>query len=158
VFHPWLSRARARADVPLVGWVGKVTMRRCLLSIAVVSGLLFPVGCGPSGPRFYDVSGTVVFDGRPVAVGDIYFVPENPAYGTDAGKVRDGKFHFRAKEGKHRVEIRASRPVPGKLAPDGFPYFEVYIPAKYNDKTVLTAEVTPGGPNRFDFTMVSSAR
>jgi hypothetical protein len=126
-------------------------MVRLLLSVSLASGLVLGAGCGPSGPRYFDVSGTVVFDGQPVPEGDIYFVPEEPEYGTDAGKVQNGQFQFRAKEGKHRVEIRAARPVPGKLAPDGLPYFEVYIPAKYNDKSVLTAEVTPRGPNRFEF-------
>jgi hypothetical protein len=115
-------------------------------------------GCGPSGPRYFDVSGTVTYNGQPLPIGDIYFVPEEAEYGTDAGKVKDGQFHFRAKEGKKRVEIRAARPVPGKKAADGLPYYEVYLPAKYNDQSMLTAEVGPDGPNSFEFKLQGPAK
>lgn len=55
------------------------------------------------------------------------------------------------------VEITASKEVPGKMSeaasPDEKPQpmHEMYIPAKYNQKTTLTAKVTADGENKFPF-------
>lgn len=59
---------------------------------------------------------------------------------------------------KQLLEIRASK--MQKLPPDkrgAMGETEIpmdYIPEKYNQKTELTAEITSGGTNTFDFTLV----
>jgi hypothetical protein len=108
-------------------------------------------GCGPSGPRTYAVSGTVVFDGKPLPRGDIIFLAARGDMGADAGKINDGRYSFRAKAGKKKVAILASKEVPGKRDPLMGPLVENYIPARYNDETTLTAEVREVGENQFDF-------
>lgn len=54
---------------------------------------LLALGCGPAGPVRYDVSGTVTFDGQPVPIGTITFVPAggNTGPGGSAG-IEAGRF------------------------------------------------------------------
>lgn len=47
------------------------------IALVVVSMAVVGVGCRPTGPARYDVSGTVTYDGQPVPVGTITFVPAN---------------------------------------------------------------------------------
>jgi len=119
--------------------------RRCFFPLLV--GLIVTttaVGCGKSGAKKLDVSGTVKFDGKDVAEGDIIFVPENTAIGAEGGKIKDGKYTIKAPEGKCKVQITANRPIPGKKGPMGEDAIEQYIPEKYNEKTTLAAEVSTG--------------
>lgn len=125
---------------------------RKLLAVAVLS----LVGCGPSGPVTYPVSGTVTFDGQPLPEGFITFVPEGDI-SPDAGKIVEGKFEFRAQAGKKRIEINANRTKPGaKVEPSmGAVPFEQYIPEAYNTKSTLTEEVKSSGENKFTFDLKS---
>ncbi|MFM1904584.1 MAG: hypothetical protein RLZZ440_2484 [Planctomycetota bacterium] len=61
--------------------------------IALVCAAVIAIGCGSSGPVRYDVSGTVTFDGQPVPVGTITFVPVsgNTGPGGSAG-IEGGRF------------------------------------------------------------------
>jgi hypothetical protein len=44
--------------------------------LAVLSALVSAAGCGPAGPRRHEVSGQVTFQGQPVPVGVIRFLPD----------------------------------------------------------------------------------
>ncbi len=115
---------------------------------ALAAGL---TGCGDSGPKKLAVSGSVQFDGKDVPEGDILFVPEARGVGPEGGKIKDGKYTASVPEGKYKVEVTATRVVPGKKGPMGTEdLLEDYIPAKYNQKTELTAEVS-GGKTTHDF-------
>jgi len=124
---------------------------RCAALLVAIA----PLGCGRSGPETYPVSGTVTFDGQPVPDGHILFVPAEGKGLPDPGKIEDGKFSFRAKPGRKRVEIEASRETGPIDKSMGLAPRQPYIPACYNTKTTLTAEVTPDGPNQFHFPLVS---
>lgn len=122
------------------------------------------LGCGSSDrPELGDVHGTVTMDGAPLANAQVVFSPEGgrPSTGvTDAaGKytltyIRDIKG---AKVGNHSVRIESVPAAPSdpeaatKEAP--IPFKET-IPAKYNAKSTLTAEVKPG-ENTIDFPLES---
>jgi hypothetical protein len=127
----------------------------------VLYGLLTWVGCGPlvgcgdPGPKTYPVSGSVTLDGQPLAEGDIYFFPLDPNVSADAGKITGGQFALRAKAGTMRVEIRATRVVPGRRTPMGGPVREESLPSRYNKGTELRAEVAAGGYNQFHFALRS---
>ena len=114
-------------------------------------------GCGGE-PKTYPVSGTVTWNGEPLPAGDVYFRPADPGGGTEAGKVVAGRFRFRARPGKKRVEIRASRLVPGRKTPMGSPLRLEYIPPRYNDQSTLSAEVSPGGGNEYEFKLEGKDR
>jgi hypothetical protein len=125
-------------------------MRRSLWLLGLVGGAVL-AGCGPSGPRTYPISGAVLFDGKPLPEGHIIFHAAAGDVGADAGRIKDGKYSFRAKAGKKKVAILASKEVPEKRPALMGPYMENYIPARYNHRTTLTVEVRESGGNQFDF-------
>ena len=58
----------------------------------------FFAGCGGSGPRGVDVSGTVTFNGKPVPQGVIYFDPDTAADNDGVqgfARIRDGAYDTR---------------------------------------------------------------
>jgi len=101
------------------------------------------------------VSGTVTLDGKPLSNGDVTFFPQGPTMPAAASKLQDGRYTFRAVAGEHRVVIRAVSDKPIVTSPIDPPVYESIVPARYNDATTLKAEVTPAGPNRFDFDLTS---
>jgi hypothetical protein len=119
------------------------------LSLGLV--LLGILGCGSSGT--HTVSGEVTFEGAPVPEGDIIFEPLDKKAAADAGKIKDGRYSLSVKPGKHRVLIRASKlmklPRGKKGALGETEIHQQYIPARYNEKTELTADVPPAGPLNF---------
>lgn len=124
-------------------------------AILFAVGILgFAVGCGGEpGPRKYEITGTVKFDGKEIATGDIMFVPENKSIGAEGGKIENGKYTMKAREGKNRVEIRATRTVPGKKGPMGEDWVEQFIPDQFNEKSKLSADVGSGKTTHdFDLT------
>lgn len=126
----------------------------CLSGCLVLCGL---TGCGAKGPATCPVSGTITFDGQPVRVGQIIFRPVDDQSASSAGQIREGKFSFASLPGKKRVEILATREIPGRFDESNpgekTPLQEMYIPAKYNRQTELTAEVVVDGANQFDFAL-----
>lgn len=103
-----------------------------LLSILAVTSL---GGCGgDSGPRRYQVSGTVTYDGKPVVKGFIYFSPdvENGNDGPGGGAmINQGLYRTELSKGivggSHHVRIVGYDGVPatveGEELPDGKPLF-----------------------------------
>jgi len=128
--------------------------RRQSVKFVIGFALLITAGCEPAGPKDYPVSGTVTWNGQPLPEGDVLFTAAQGIETPDPGKVVDGKFTFRAKEGQKKVEIRATREEGAPDSVMGAPMRRQYLPARYNDATTLTAEVTPAGPNEFRFELM----
>jgi hypothetical protein len=118
--------------------------------VLFVAGAVMFIGCS-SPHTTYPVSGTVLLNGEPLADGDIFFRPVDPAFGMDAGKIVNGRFSCGAKAGKKIVMIRASRVVPGEKTPMGGLVRREYIPEQYNDASKLEAEVSKDGANEYEF-------
>ncbi|WP_145260944.1 hypothetical protein [Planctomycetes bacterium Pan216] len=103
----------------------------------------------------------MTFDGEPIEMGDILFVPEDADAATDAGSIRGGTYHLEATAGAKRVEIRAIREIPGKLVEDGAnpgkkrAAEEEFIPAQFNSESRLTVDVATNGSQTFDFNLES---
>jgi hypothetical protein len=90
------------------------------LAMAAVCAL---AGCGGNGLTMGRVSGTVTFNGKPVELGEVLFVPDSskgntgvPSLGTIA---RDGRYIMSTQDagdgviaGYHKVAIRALEPNP----------------------------------------------
>jgi hypothetical protein len=124
---------------------------------ASIVAYMCAAGCSSSREERFPVMGTVTFDGQPVPEGYITLKPQEDGIAVDAGKIVNGQFEFEAKVGAKRVVIEASR--PGPIDPEmGVPTPVPYIPAKYNTKSTLAAEVKPGSDNRFDFPLTSDAK
>jgi hypothetical protein len=129
----------------VLGWAG----------FAVLLCLVFLPGCG-SGQ--VEVEGTVTYDGQPLKAGTIAFMPADGKGRKGGGTILDGKYHVLVNEGlkagSYLVEIRWAKPTGKKFKSETGEVLEVTeegLPAKYNDKSELKAELKPGkNPVNFD--------
>ena len=81
----------------------------CLALLLLTSSFL---GCGRgTGPRRYDISGQVTYQGAPVPLGEISFDPVDQEYGGGYASIQDGRFDTSADGGRghlggpHQVRI-----------------------------------------------------
>jgi hypothetical protein len=125
--------------------------RRAGVTLCFLLGLV--AGCSNAAPTTFEVAGRVTWKGDPVPEGDIIFAAADGAPIEDHGQIKSGEYRFRAKPGKKRVRIYANRGT-GKIDPVMHEEKrEQYIPETYNTKTEIEVEVTPEGPNRWDFAL-----
>jgi len=120
---------------------------------------IFTSGCGQGAGGRLGVSGTVRFQGAPLQTGTIEFASAD-AKQLSGSTITDGKYSVPADKGltpgKYTVRISAAQ--DAGAAPTGPPGPEsmtqqakALIPPQYNVDSTLTAEVTEGGSNVFDF-------
>lgn len=145
---------------------------RLVLALTVM--LLCLTGCGGSSdqPDLGQVHGTITFDGKPLGGVVVVFQPDSgrPARGrTDA----DGNYELTyirqtlgTKVGHNRVEVapseeeddsadaEADTETSSNKRPGKFKSGKPKIPARYNIKSELEADVQPGD-NTFDFELTS---
>ena len=129
-------------NLPAPAWISLVLSVPCLST-----------GCGggtSDGPDLFPVTGTVQFDGTPVEEGRILFRTDSGAGRAYSTEIKNGSYTLEIEPGPVKVEVTASRVIPGKFgepaSPDEEPppLSEMYIPAKYNSESTLTANVSAG--------------
>ena len=121
--------------------------------VAAIGLTLLFAACNNNPPGKAQVSGTVNWEGQPLANGSIqFFVIEDGLLGGSA-VIQNGRFNFFSKPGKMRAEVSADRPNPSAGLDERIAPSEQYIPDRYNAKSELTAEVTLDGENHFDFSL-----
>lgn len=132
-------------------WCGLV----CLLCVCLLAG-----GCTDTKkePPTTTVSGKVLLDDKPMPDGAITF-DGDPGTIPDRLEVKNGAFSGKVKLGKKKVLIHAyeMKPAP-KSATGSAAGKEVQtniLPARFNDKTTLTADVTESGVNPSEFKVES---
>jgi hypothetical protein len=131
----------------------------CLVLCAVLAGCR---GAKYSGEKQYPLAGEVTFDGQPVDLGSISFVPEGKGR-PSGGVITDGKYAVPeekgANAGTYRVEIHWLKRTGRQLrdAETGEMYDErrEALPDKVHTNSELTVEV-PLPENRHDFKLKSS--
>ncbi|MBI3465340.1 MAG: hypothetical protein HY000_20120 [Planctomycetes bacterium] len=136
-------------------------MNRTYQCLFLVSLLLVP-GCGDNGGRV-PVTGTVLFDGKPLETGHITFGGDQGAAGV--GAIVNGEFSLSETAnqdgvlpGKYAVLIHSWIEERGSVRADGsFSPGITRIPLTYLDpaKSGLTAEVKADEANRFLFELKS---
>jgi hypothetical protein len=139
------------------------TLRPARLLLALGLALLICGAAAGCGGRRASVQGTVTFGGRPIDGGRIFFLPEGEPVGrpTVYAAIEQGKYALPAAQGpelgRHRVEVVWHRK-PGQQAQAGDQPGLItddmvqVIPAAYNAKTTLSADVRSGS-NTFDFAL-----
>jgi hypothetical protein len=121
---------------------------RSVITSAVI--LLAIAGCNREGRTA--VSGTVTFDGQPLTAGQIVFEPTSGGR-LGIAQISNGAYNMPAIQGptagKYVVRITANRASGRKIKAGGgrdtqalVDQNEQFIPAKYNNESELTAEVT----------------
>jgi hypothetical protein len=134
-----------------------MTVSRVLSSAMLVLLSFGAVGCGPSPPPQYKVSGAVTLDGTPLDQGTIYFKTVSTG-AIESIPIVAGRYEGTAEAGERRIEI-ASIKVETKEADGMTSQIETnLIPAAYNVDSDLKKTVTPEGPNAFDFDLKSSGK
>lgn len=139
---------------PTRGFITTACVATCCFLIAA--------GCNPRPkdmPEIAPVKGTVTMDGQPLPKVDVTFFSEvggQVSAGTtdDAGmyELRFSGRHMGAKIGPNTVRITTppAQEIPGE------PPWKEKVPAKYNRKSELKADVKPGPePNTIDFELKS---
>ena len=119
-----------------------------VLACSVVGLLLLSACSHGDRPPLGTVSGTVTFNGKPLADAHVIFEPTEGGRASTASTNRDGKYELvylrkekGARVGPHLVRITAAD--PGLLQ------------SRYNAQTTLRADVKPGS-NQIDFPLTSN--
>ena len=118
--------------------------------ILLISALAL-AGCDSSGPALFPVSGTVTFNGNPLPTGYISFTPAESSAAPISTPIKDGSYSLELTEGVKKVAIKADRFVGPEDKVMGLRPREQYIPEEYNVNSILTAEVSVDGDNKFNF-------
>ena len=130
------------------------------------SALTLAVAAGCDGqPRRESVSGAVTLDGRPLEGSNIEFRPEGGQGLAVGSMIEGGRYRLPnppgLATGRYRVSITSM--ADAKADPNRAPDLDLArpkgetsgrIPARYNDRSILEAEVKAGG-NSFDFELTS---
>lgn len=127
----------------------------------MLMGVVLLLGCngGREEAPTHPVRGTVTLDGRPLPEGEIYFITTSSGE-IDILPIKDGEFEGEAKAGNRRVEVHAYR-IERPPAPPDMPGLELepqrveILPPHCHRDSTLTAEITPDGPNEFNYELTS---
>ncbi len=134
-----------------------------LLLPPMLAGLMLGCADGDDGLPRREISGSVTFDGKPLASGSIQFQPEGVAQEATVsagGLIADGRYRVGRKEGlvpgSYKVLIFSHGEGPGSAGDLPEPGERIgappeRIPPRYNAATTLVAEVAKDGANVFDF-------
>lgn len=137
-------------------------MTSCFSRLSVIALLLVGfAGCsGPSGPpqdpRF-SVTGTVTLDGQPLPDGFIAFESaEDVAAGRSpaSAEIINGQYQLDATPGTKQVKIFREEKT-GEVDATGMEITRQTIPARYNTRTQLEAQVADPGPTEVNFDLKS---
>ncbi len=115
-------------------------------------------GCSSSDGRS-GVEGKVTYDGQPLAIATITFIPTAVGGISCGGVIEKGQYKVEPKfgpmVGPHRVEIRWAKPT-GKKSKNEFgeeiEKREEGLPDKYHANSTLSAEIK-SGTNKLDFSL-----
>jgi len=131
----------------------------CLAVCAVLAG------CGSSkysGEKRYPLAGEATFDGQPIDLGSITFIPKGEKGRTSGGVIQDGKYAVPeeqgANAGTYSVEIhwlkRTGRQLKDAQTGEMYDERREALPASVQKDSELTLEV-PLPDNRHDFQLKS---
>lgn len=139
-------------------------MLRLASTLMLALVLVSMTGCGQNGPPLGQVRGRVTLDGEPLVEAEIVFQPQKGRPATARTNAK-GEYALTytvdragALLGPHGVRITTFEPGYDGETPQGerktIPERPERVPAKYNRKSELHADVKPG-PNVFDFELRS---
>jgi hypothetical protein len=121
--------------------------------LLLVVGLLG--GCAAES-KVVPVKGKVTLDGAPMATGQVLLDPGDGTAPTTL-EVTGGAFAGKTPVGKKTVRISSFKKAKQQATGPGAEEEALLniIPARYNNESTETVEVTKGGPNQFDFKVTS---
>jgi hypothetical protein len=141
--------------------LGRFWICGCLLLTAAL------FGCSRQeypGEKRYPLSGRVTYDGQPIDLGSISFLPTDEGkQRVSGGYIENGAYSVMeaqgANAGKYRVEIRwqktTGKTIKDRHSEDMTEQRVEGLPAKYHQDSQLTAEVS-AKQTKFDFDLKSN--
>lgn len=126
------------------------------LRLGILVGVVGLVGCsGGSGP--VTVEGTVELNKKALDTGSIAFFPADGKVPVSL-PITGGKYSGTLAPGKYRVQFESMKEFPNPAHSDKIPgstpmVTKSILPARYGADSQETREVTPTGPNKFDFSL-----
>jgi len=136
-------------------------------SLLTIAFTLLLCGCGPGRDPHgrQAISGSVTFQGKPLAPGTIQFLPANANESGAGALIREGRYQIPREQGlspgTYSVAITSpeENTTDPPISPPGHPGVKMpppgkeRIPARFNRDTKLSITVTDSGPNTFDFNL-----
>ena len=129
-----------------------------MLRLRAGIGCLLLCGCGGESNRL-PVAGVVTMDGQPMPAGAISFEPTTTGIGAGA-TIQNGAYEIPQSKGptpgKYKVRINYTQPT-GRTLPDPrggdgtMPEMRESVPARYNSRSELMAELVSGGVSSLNF-------
>jgi hypothetical protein len=116
------------------------------------------IGCGAGARR--PITGTVTFRGQPLDHGRIqFFTTTKRPIAVGGAMIENGKYtlpgDFGLDPGTYRIQLDSMEPDPTYKPKPGemlsVPPTRNRLPDRYGAGSTITVQVTPGGPNQFDF-------
>lgn len=118
---------------------------RCVLFAMLVCA----AGCMEPSTPLYRVTGTVLWQGKPMEVGVINLIAVDGQTAPASAKIKDGKFEARTTRGLKTMSIYNQRDLGFNKAMNQNA-FTNDVPAEYNARSVLTFEVQPTDDNVYE--------
>ena len=131
-------------------------------AVAVLLLSLSVIGCGKSGPPTVPVEGIATYQGKPLPLGSVLFVPQDKHSQAKGSKI-DANGHYRVEvvPGKYQVEVRMFARLRGQPELEGegakidMPEVDWIIPEKYSHSRTSGLEfvVEADKENKIDLPM-----
>lgn len=123
-------------------------IQRCLVFVM----LLGLAGCMDSSKRLYRVTGTVLWQGKPMEVGVINVIAVDGQTAPASAKIANGKFEVSTTAGAKTISIYNQRDLGFNKAMNQN-VFTNDVPAEYNANSTLRFEVAPNDNNVYDVSL-----
>jgi hypothetical protein len=130
-------------------------------------GFLLIAGCGKSVPATFQVTGMVTYQGKPLPLGSVMFVPEAKTAQAKTSAI-DASGHYRldAAPGRYLVQVQMAARLRGQPAPGGegpgvnVPEVDWLIPEEYSHFQTSGIEVVvePGKANQINLSLPPDGR
>jgi hypothetical protein len=141
--------------------MSRLTPTICALGFSIV--LAGCSGSKYSGDKRYPLAGEVTFEGQPIDLGSITFIPEGDKGRTSGGVITDGKYTVPeengANAGTYRVQIswlkKTGRQLKDPESGEMYDERREALPDKLHKSSEMTVEV-PLPDNRHDFQLKAS--
>ncbi len=128
-------------------------------NLVLILSVGLTVGCGPSGPTLYTVSGSVKLEGSPVSQGTVTL--EDPTAGfASTGEIKDGTYAVELPAGSYRImllpltkEIVSAEGMPETVLVD-----PASIPLRYQSPERSGLKVEVSDKTTFDIEMTKPSK
>ncbi|HBO44071.1 MAG TPA: hypothetical protein DD670_09085 [Planctomycetaceae bacterium] len=132
-------------------------MKRCAILLPLLLPLL--LGCAEPAPESFQVTGTVTYQGKPLPLGSVMFMPRDEGARFKGSPIdANGRYQLEILPGRYAVQVQMIARLRGQRLPDGeganvnVPEVDWLIPEKYShfETSGIEVVVEPDRANQID--------